>query len=189
MTTIKDGTGGGHLVRVTDNNRLAVTSESLSALAVASADRSDAYTATTGTAQIFCANAAGESGVLWIQNASQTQLALSGIYASASANGIWRIYRNPTSGTLLSGGTVVSPTNLNFASAKKFDGEVRYGASGTTATGGTIVALGLVLPGFRILPLEGGLVLSASNSMALTFEPAGTDSSVTATAVLSYVGE
>lgn len=48
MTTIRDGTGNGTIARVNSENRLAVTTENFSNIAIASAVRSQAYSIGSG---------------------------------------------------------------------------------------------------------------------------------------------
>lgn len=186
MTTIRDGTGSGSLVKVGSDNRLSVRAENVSSLAVASAEGARAFSANTGSARIALTAAAGESAVLYLRNDSESPLSVGGLFASSSQPGVWRFYRNPTGGTITTAGTTISPVQLNFASARQFDGLLKYGASGQTITGGTVLALGYVMQGFRALPLDGAAILTTGSTFGLTFTP-DADTLVTATAVVSFL--
>lgn len=186
MARIEDGTGRGYAAAVNGTNRLVVQSESIPSIAIASAEREDAFIATTGQ-QVSALNAAGESGVLYLKNLSPSPLAIGGIQASTDQAGIWRLYRQPTGGTLLSGGALISPAQLSFSSSKPFTGEARRGASGLTVTGGSVISLGRVPASFINLELQGAAILGTSDALALTFEPESADSLVTASIIVAYL--
>lgn len=186
MARIEDGTGRGYAAAVSSTNRLVVQAESIPSIAIASAEREDAFIATTGQ-QVSTLVAAGESGVLYLKNLSGVPLAIGGIQASTDQAGIWRLYRQPTGGTLLSGGTLIAPQQLSFSSSKPFTGEARRGASGLTVTGGTVLSLGRVPASFINLELQGAAILGTSDAFALTFDPDTTDSLVTASVIIAYL--
>lgn len=186
MARIDDGTGRGYAAAVSSTNRLQVQAESIPSIAIASAEREDAYIATTGQT-VSTLVAAGESGVIYVKNLSPSPLAIGGIQASTDQAGIWRLYRQPTGGTLLSGGTLITPQQLSFNSSKPFAGEARRGASGLTVTGGTVLALGRVPASFVDLPLQGSAILGQSDAFALSFTPETTNALVTANIILAFL--
>lgn len=196
MAKIDDGTGQGFLAQVTSTNRLAVSAESIPSIAIASAQRQDAFVINTAFASAsgLIPNAATlavgtESAVLWFQNLSPFPLALGGFSASTSQAGVFKIYRQPGSGgTIVSGGTALTPSQLNFASSKGLTGLARAAsASGQTIGTGTVVALGLVNIGFTELALQGALILSQNDTCGLTFTPSTVAAQVSAYAIVAYL--
>lgn len=192
MARIDDGTGQGFVAGVSSTNRLLVNAESVPSIAIASATRADAYTVNTdtGTATgLVTGLVAGvESGVLYVLNTSGFPLSIGGFFASTTGVGVFKLYKDPTGGTLLSGGTIVLPQQLNVASGKVFIGSARRAnASGQTVTGGSVVALGYVTAGFQELQLAGALILGTNDAVALTFTPIGANADVSGTVVCAYL--
>lgn len=192
MSRIEDGTGAGFVAGVTSTNRLLVSAESIPSLAIASATRSDAFVINSAVASatgLITGLVAGvESGVLYVASVSQFPLSIGGVSAGNTGPGVWKIYKNPTGGTLLSGGTTVVPQQLNASSSRLFDGAaLRANASGQTVTGGSVVALGYVTTGFNELQLSGALLLGTANSVALTFTPIGGNADVSANIIVAYL--
>lgn len=192
MARIEDGTGTGYAVGVTATNRLLTSSESVPSLAIASATRSDAFVvnSSTGTATgLITGLVAGtESGVLYVLNTSPFPLSIGGFSAGNTGAGVWKIYKDVTGGTLISGGTATTPSQLNVSSSKAFTGTaIRANASGQTVTGGSVVALGYVAAGFQELQLAGALIIGQAKSIALTFTPIGANSDVSANIICAYL--
>jgi len=192
MARIDDGTGQGFVAGVASTNRLLVNSESVPAIAVASATRADAYAINTdtGTATGLVTGLVVnvQSGVLYLLNTSGFPLSIGGFFASTTNAGVFRLYKDVTGGTLASAGTVAPPQQLNVASGKAFAGSARRAnASGQTVTGGTVVALGYVTAGFQELQLAGALLLGTNDAIALTFTPIGANADVSATVVCAYL--
>lgn len=190
MARIEDGTGFGYVASVNSTNRLLVSAESVPSIAIASAARQDAFVVNTAVASatgLITGLVAGvESGVLWVQNLSPLPLSVGGISASNTGAGVWKVIKNPTNATAL--GTVVTPVQLNAASAKAFAGTARAAsASGQAIVGGTVTALGYTAAGFEDLQLAGALILGTSNSVALTFTPIGGNADVAANLICAYL--
>lgn len=185
MARIEDGTGRGFAAAVNSTNRLVVQAEAIPSIAIASAEREDAFIITTGI-QVAALAAAGETGLLYILNQSPAPLAIGGIQVSNDQAGVWRLYRQPTGGTLLAS-TLITPQQLSFASSKPFAGVARRGVSGSTITGGTILALGRTLATFTDLPLQGAAILGTNDAIALSFDPDTTDSLITANIIAAYL--
>lgn len=188
MTTIRDGTGNGTFAKVTSDNKLAVKGEIASGLGAASLERQAAFSFNSSIQ--LTANNAATSTVCHIQNNSSVSFVLGGIYASSTQPGLWTMYRNPTGGTIISAGTLIDPVQMNFGSAREFDGLFYLGSSsGLTTTGGTAVALGYTPVGFSALPLDGAIVMPTSTTMSLSFfNNSGTNALVTFSVVGAYVG-
>jgi hypothetical protein len=175
MAKIEDGTGQGYYVKVNNSNRLTVTSEAVSGLAVAALEREDAYIVTSGATAVALTTTA-QHGILTVKNTSSKLLSIGGIYASSDQAGTWRAYRQPTA--TLTGGAL-TPVQMNFSSSKLFPGVATKGATGNTMTG-TVIAVGYTVAGFKFIPFEGAIVLGQNDVIGLSFQP------VTATANVTY---
>lgn len=184
MTTIRDGTGGGYIARVSSTNRLSVTSETVSAIAVASLARSSAYVVGT-QGGVALTSAAGESAVLYLLNSSETPLVVGGFAVSSNQAGTWTAYRNPIGGTITSSGTAVTPVNFNFSSGNTLNGTALKGADGLTTTGGVVLVSGYTPIGFTNLDVAGALVLGTGSVLTLTYTP-DADATVTANILVAY---
>jgi len=195
MARIEDGTGSGTFAAVTSDNKIAVQAESIPSLAVASADREDAFVVNTGSS-LFAITTGAERGVLYIENTSPVPLSIGGISASVSATiaatapaaGVFRLYREPTSSIATSTSTV-TPVQLNFGSSKGFTGSALIG-DGSTAYGGggTVIALGAVQTGFTELQLAGAAILQTADTLAVTYEDlTGAGSNVTVNVICAYL--
>jgi hypothetical protein len=82
-----------------------------------------------------------------------------------------RITRNPTGGTLISGGTAVTPINENFSSGNVMAGTFKKGTQGSTITGGSdIVDVGV--PVNYVLSISDiWWVIPNGNSYAMAITP------------------
>ncbi len=193
MSKIEDGTGQGYLAAVTSKNKLKVQAESIPSIALASAERQDSFTITTAvnsaTGLITGLVAGTESGVLWVRNDSLFPLSIGGISAGSTTAGVWKLWRKTTGGTVLSGGTVVTPIQLYVPSSKGFSGVAyRANASGQTvgSSAGNEVALGYVAAGFNELVLQGALILGTSDTIAVTFTPVGANADISLNLICAY---
>ena len=177
MARIEDGTGQGNYAAVSETNRILVSAETTSSLAVASATRADAFVAST---EQEVALTAGTSAILLVKNDSTQPLAVGNISASTDVECVVTLHRDPgTGGTIVSAGTAITPAQLNFGSSKQFAGEAYRGADGQTIGISTdIVALGRIQPGFVLLPLSGAIILNTSDTIGVT---------VTATAATNII--
>lgn len=185
MTTIRDGTGNGSVARVNSENRLAVTTENFSNIAIASAVRSQAFSVGSGSSSLSLTAAAGESAVLYLKNNSENNLLVDSFAVSSDQAGVWTLYRNPTGGTITTSGTTITPANLNYSSGGTLDGDALLGASGLTTTGGTVMLRGRIPASFVSLDVSDAIVLGNGSILTLTFTPEA-DANVTAFALVAF---
>jgi len=128
----------------------------------------DTFTINTSDITLTTAN---ESGVLHISNTDTVPWIFTRLFfnvgASTGGAGHWRLkaIKNATAGTLISGGTAITPVNLNFGKAKTLISTSLKGAEGDTVTDGTDVI-------DRIVPTAATSVLIANNPLIL--EPGST---------------
>lgn len=182
MAKIEDGTGQGYFAKIDNTNRLTVTSQTVSGLAVAALEREDAYIINSG-ATVITLTTTNESGLLTLKNTSPSLLSVGGIYASANQAGTWRAYRQTTS--VLTGGSL-SPVQMNFGSSKLFTGIATKGVEGDAMTG-VVLAIGYTAAGFNFIPFEGAVVLGQNDTIGLSFQPAAINADVTFNLVAGYL--
>ena len=185
MTTIRDGTGNGTIARVNSENRLAVTTENFSSIAIASAVRSQAFSVGSGSSSLSLTAAAGESAVLYLKNNSENVLLIDNFAVSSDQAGVWTLYRNPTGGTITTSGTTITPANLNYSSGGTLDGDALLGASGLTTTGGDVVLRGRIPASFVSLDIKDAVALGNGSILTLTFTPEA-DADVTVFALVAF---
>jgi hypothetical protein len=172
--TIEDGKGKGRLAGVNLNNQLevfAITETELDK-SVLSGDR---YNVNTGYVTL---NSTTESALLHIKNNEDDELVVTALIynlgQSTGGSGSCRVsvYRNPTSGTIVSGGDVVSANaNMNFGSNKTLVGDYFKGAQSLTTTGGTFAIGSLVNAGSRAVVALGAVNLPKGTSLSVTITP------------------
>ena len=139
--TIKDGAGTGNVAKVDSNNRLHAESVSQAINEKATED-GDSYNINTGLITLTSAN---ESACLYFKNNEEqdfhvnTIVVFFGASTSGTGEGTWRVKRNPTAGTIVSGATNVDiNSNRNFGSSKTLQDSLAYkGAEANTMTDGT----------------------------------------------------
>lgn len=106
-----------------------------------SSQRGEAFNINTGTFTLTDANA---TGVIYLKNVSEPKdIIINRVFVTFGAsNGTGPVFgsieRNPTSGSLLSGGTDFLPANFNFGSSQTIGVELKKGATGQTVTGGLV---------------------------------------------------
>ena len=167
---IRDGKGTTYTAKVTASNQLSVLADSMPR-AGAAAFASKLHGVTTDV--IALSTTGSFNGVLYIQNNSALQVYVWHMVLFATVNARWQVVKNPTAGTLISGGTAVTPTNLNFASTVAYDGSVLKGANGDTVTDGTTFMYGgsTAFEASHVLD-NTPLILGQSDALAILCRPA-----------------
>ena len=97
-----------------------------------------------------------------------------------------RVYKNPTAGTLISDANNVNVnSNRNFSSSQTLSDSLAYAASanGKTITDGTVHIESLISPGSRV-NFQIDEVLKKGNSIAVSFEPNDSNTSMKVMAAL-----
>jgi len=112
------------------------------------------------------------NGIAYIKNTSQLNMNVHSIRTCGEMVQQWELYRNPTTGTLISSGSAKIPQNLNFSSGGVFNGTVLAGADGYTITDGNLLAHWINPVGHSTEELQGSLILGPNNTMALQCKPA-----------------
>ena len=178
MTVIKDGTGTGFLAKVDDENFLHTSARTFSMATYVSANNELVF-AVTGTTTIPAGAAVEKTILVLINNATSTQtIAIQSVIASIQGDpgqpATFKAYLGKR--TYSSGGTLVTPTNLNAGSPNTLDVTV---AADNPTLGGTdtffaqvffeLTLTGeFVINGLIILPPSGSLRGTVTGSGAAT---------------------
>lgn len=136
---IKDGTGHGHLAKVTDSNELLIHGATESHISEA-VGLGKAWNVGTGYLTLTNDSA---SDVMYLKNTGTADLHID-LYvflvkASTGGSGevLIEILRNPTAGTVISDASSVTPVNMDFGSQRTMVADVYKGGQGKTLTGHT----------------------------------------------------
>jgi hypothetical protein len=172
MSVIQDGKGTKNLAKVDGEGRLH-TESVVQTFAEKVAFDGDSYNINTGTINLTSANT---SGTLYMKNTGSENIVITAFfYLLGNTNGtgdtLVRVFRNPTTGTLISGGTAITPVNRNFGSAKALSATVLKGAEGDTVTNGTVVVESLFSGQGRQTVAVGAIILVPGNTIAFTIKP------------------
>lgn len=182
---IQDGTGDGFLVHVDGENRLVSLAESISLREVAATQGDAAYFFTTGL--VTLTNAA-ESALIYLKNLDPNRVLIIeniqinlGVSTGAPGKDVLvRIYTNPTSGTLLTAGTAISPGNANFGSTSPAQATLLLGTVGSTVVSAATGLPFIFQDGERENVQVAG-VLPINTSAALSVQPGAGNTSMLVT--------
>lgn len=137
-TTIQDGTGTKLKVKVNTENRLLSQTISESEFDHA-VGKGEAYNINT---EFLTITGSSEVPLLYIKSTADRDLVLNAWFIGTDANSgtatrlsLLKIYKNPTSGTIISSGTDINPVNRNFGSSNSFEGIAKKGGDGFTVSG------------------------------------------------------
>lgn len=186
MAIIEDGTGKGFGAKVDGANRLKTRSVTLLNSHQAT-ERADSYIVSSGVVTLVDAT---EQGILYIKNNETRDLHIytATIALSPSTGGSAadttrvRIYKNPTTGTLISEATAAdTKSNRNFGSSLTLNADVFKGDGSATVTNGTVHGETLINPGERNR-IAVDEILSKGDSIAVTYEANDSNTSMKAMA-------
>ena len=180
---IEDGLGSGKKAGV--NN---VNEQRTFAIVLPIEDRAtieeERYNINTGNVTL---NSTGESAMLWVENLGDDPLIITGLVYnlgdSTGGSGTAKVdvYRNPTSGTIVSTSSVVSAAkNMNFGSGKTLNGKFLAGAQSLTQTGGEFAIGSLVPAQSRTVIALGAVVLPKGKTLSVTVTPPAGNTSMLA---------
>jgi hypothetical protein len=188
MSSISDGTGTGSVAKVDVNNRVhtkaVVVTEQAAEMKIG-----NAYNINTG---LLTLTSAAESGVLYFKNTNSVDIHLVGIVCifgpstggDTSDTTHIRVYRNPTTGTLIGDASAVGVnSNRDFGSSSTLDADVYKGGTGKTITDGTVHIESLISPGNRVF-FNIDEYIRKDNSIAISFEPNDSNTSMKVMAAL-----
>ena len=187
---IKDGTGTGNKVKVDANFRAHVDAIERTEEEAAT-NRGDAYNVNSGLVTITSVD---EQGLLYIKNNDERDFRITSIIVilgpstsgSATDTTRVRIYKNPTTGTLISEATAADTnSNDNFGSSNTFTADTYKGDASATVTDGSVHIESLISPGNRV-PFLINMTLTPGDSAAVTVE--ANDSNTSMKCMAAFVG-
>jgi len=171
---ITGGTGRGYVAKVDEFNRISVKSD-IATESEFFTDRGRGFNINPGTITLTSAN---KSSLLYLKNNADEVLVIDSVIyllgnttnASTTADTLVEIERNPTSGTLISAASTVTPSNRNFSSGITLSADVYKGAEGSTITSGCVSISSLFASAGRYaLPV--GLLMGVGSTISISVTP------------------
>jgi hypothetical protein len=170
MGVIEDGTGEGLHAKVNASNELHVRARGVPRISEVTKNQEESYYLHSGFVNLTTTGSF--SGIIYVKNNSAKDLCLQMVRTCGNQVQQWEWYRNPTAGTLISGGTAKTPQNLNFSANKDAAATVLAGSDGATVTDGTLAAHWINDVGHSSEMIDGAVMLGSGNSLALMCKPA-----------------
>jgi hypothetical protein len=181
----------GDKAKVTSEGLLRTYSVSESIVENA-AENGNSYNINTGTINLTSAN---ESAVLYLKNNGNLDLHISAVgYLLGNSTGgagdlELMVYRNPTTGTVISGATDVDiNVNKNAGSSKTLTVNAYKGAEASTISGGNDWYKSLIPGAARSYVISTGtLVITPGSSIAVSIKPQAGNTSMNVQVFLSLI--
>jgi len=173
---IQDGTGSNRKVQVTSKNRIKTEGVTEERAVLVSLEDGKSFNVLTDFLTITGSTGV-EDGILYIKNNSDEDMFLHHLKIWCGTSGQFTkiyLYRNPTTGTLISSPINADTVNLNFSSSNAFEG-LAYQGDGTnkTITNGDVFGRHYLGVGMQQIDMQmwmGQVVLGKGSSMAITAE-------------------
>jgi hypothetical protein len=168
---IQNGASGAtYGARVTSDHRLETDTIAKPRVSFIS-EKGGAFAYSTGF--ISLTTTASYTGVLLISGVSN-YTKINQLRFCSTVTTQWLIYKNSTSGTLISGGTTDTAKNINFGAGTPFSGTIKKGADALTVTNGDLIGC-LVTGNYSgaQLAMEDFLILRPNNTLAMVAKPTG----------------
>jgi len=176
MIILKDGTGTGVKLKINSDNRAVVEATSQTRIADISERLGQAYTIATGFVPLT--TTASFTGILWIKNTDieGRDMFIEHIRVCGSAPMMEDVqcvvYRNPTTGTLISNAVSAYKTNNNFGSANQFNGLAYKGVDADTITNGDWFTQFVThISGHSIIDFNDSIVIPKNSSIGFALKP------------------
>ena len=167
---IEDGTGTGKLAKVDVSNRLGVDAQVHSKLHDVSIEEGQVFMFSTG-GFINMTTTDAKTGILYIRNDSATKyLIIHSIRTCGEQIQKVLLYKNSSTGTLISGATNGQVTNMNLGSSNLPEATCYKGSATTTLTDGTIIANHINHIGHSTVHTQDALILGKNDTLSITFE-------------------
>jgi hypothetical protein len=166
---IEDGTGKGTLARVDNDNNLHTSAMTTQAFAEKSRVVAKAFCVKSGIVPLTTTGA--YSGILWLKYTGSQILRIAQLRTDGNVNARWRLIKDVTAGTLVTGGTADTPLNLNLTSGSSLNASVQQGADALTVTDGSDLCAWINGVGLSNSVLDGALILGQNDAFALMADP------------------
>lgn len=168
-TLIEDGKGTGVKAEVKPNNKLAVEAISASRAAyIADVNEKSFMFATGGF--ISLSTTGVNNGIFYLKYTGEGHLHIDSIRACGTGVQKWLLYKDVTTGTLVSTATAASVNNTKLDSSAVLSYTAYKGADGLTVTDGTIIENFINNGGHSTEIFDGTLILGKNDSIAMTCE-------------------
>lgn len=188
------GAASGNGATVDNNNRLHTEAVSRDLL-VEACLAGNAFNFNTGDVTLTSGN---ESAIGYFEYLGDSPFVITEILVivgaatgTLSSDGVAKIYRNPTGGTIVSGATPIEvAANRNFSSSKSATGNMYKGAEGNTITGGTVFATTTRGSSFSgVVAFDAAaIVIEKGNTLCVSWEPpTGNTSQIVKIAATGYI--
>lgn len=192
-TTIQDGTGTKFKVKVDADNRLYAKTINESEFDHATS-KGEAFNINT---EFITATSSTEIPLLYLRNNEDRNLV---VYAwfigtdnesgAASRLSLMRVYTNPTSGTIISSGTDLTPVNRLIGSSEQLNVTAKKGGDGFTFAGNNSTPILFQTQGTKSRVFGTvQLVLQKASSLVVTFQQYGLTSSDIYTGFQVYLSD
>ena len=172
-TIIKDGKTGKS-ARVDSRNRLRTFAVTENSATDASLD-GDTFTTTTGIITLTTDN---PSALVWMDNTDTETWVISRVFVNnevsvgGSGKMILEVIANASTGTLISAGSDLTPSNLNFGSPKELTSTAKEGGEGSTLTNGVSVINSIIsTSGVRVLLAGDTLIVEPGSKVGIRLTP------------------
>jgi|TARA_Y100000310_G_scaffold121659_1_gene120405 hypothetical protein len=178
--SLLDGSGDGYQMKI-DSQLRAYTNSIDQSIESYYVNNGHAYAVNTGNISLTSGN---KSALLYMLNNEDEDIVISAfVFLLGNTTGgsgediLVQIEKNPTGGTLISGGTAFDPINRDFGSANTLSATILKGAEGSTLTGGT-VAFQSLLTGVGRTPVVLQVVIPKGVSVGITVTPPASNTSM-----------
>lgn len=168
MIVIKDGKGSGISAEVKSNNKLATEAVTTTRAAYFADVLDSSYIVANGD-YVSLTTLNTQTAILYLKYTGEGDLHISNIRTCGDVHQKWKLYKNITGGTILSG-TNALLNNSRFNTSSELDATAKYGADGTTLSGGDLIEVWINHEGHSIEDYDGALILGKNDSVTLTCE-------------------
>jgi hypothetical protein len=175
---ITGGTGNGYALKVNEKNQAEVFADIRTEIAEVSLNEGQAFVVSTGFVNVT--DLVNFSGLIYVKN-TDTQgrnmfiehIRVCGSCSCTNMEAIQCVvYRNPTTGTLISDQTAAYTSNNNYGSANAFNGLAYKGANSKTITNGDwFTQFVCHMPGHSIQDYNDSIVVPKNNTIAIAIKP------------------
>ena len=171
-TIIQDGTGTGTKLKINSEHKLEALSVNVTKINHQSQAGGKAFSLGTDGPLPFTLVAGTEHALLYVKNDGEMPLVVKVCVVSQDQAGYYRLYRNPTTGTLIDSGTATTSKNFNFGSSTVFEGSIiKADVQSRTFTDGTAITYSRNPAGVQPLDFYGSVVIPKGSSFGITFDP------------------
>ena len=138
----------------------------------------DAYTVGTDGKLPFTLTNGTETALLYVKNNDDRDLVVDVCVVSSEVAGYYKLYRNPTAGTLITNGTSTTSQCFNFGSSNVADLDViKADTDGQDFSDGTVITYSRNPAGVQPLDFLSTVVVPKGSTFGISFEPDGSNAS------------